>query len=610
MLSNKTLVLLAALLVALCAALRFSDRLAPGGEAAPEAALLPGTDGRARAARIETPALSVSLRRSGARWIFAPPATGRADSRRVDLALDAALRAVALDRITERQRAGRGLGPEAFGLAEPRARLEMEGDGWRAALAVGGDTPDGAGVYVAVDGRSDIAVVDRAVLDLLPASADDLRDRTAFSEPGLEIDGLEIRRTGTNAAPVVRLERGAGGLWRVRAPYECPAHATHVPLLVSVLAGATVERFVHTPGTDAAPAASATAAIAHGLGPEEIRAGLSVWLRGEETPSEYAFGGPDPADGRRVLAASLSDGTVFTLDSTVYDAVSMPLDELRERRPFPFAPGEILSVSVRSGEGPFALVRPDAAAPWALAEPSRQPVAQEEAVRFVEALLALRDVAAEAAGPETAAPTGAVARLELGLAPPAEGPLKAVLSRRPAADGAAPPDLLVAFPERGIVHVVSGLAAPPGVFGAAAFAGLRAPAVLRLDPAAVVALSRRTPEGAAQSARRAADGTWLPEDPAAVPDAAALDAALGALEALDAAETVALFTSDSAAYGLLPPRLEITATTRDETRPVVILQLGARRPDGSAILRVKGEDAVFAVSAETAAALSAPFFRR
>ena len=41
----------------------------------------------------------------------------------------------------------------------------------------------------------------------------------------------------------------------------------------------------------------------------------------------------------------------------------------------------------------------------------------------------------------------------------------------------------------------------------------------------------------------------------------------------------------------------------------MILQLGAARPDGSVYLRVKGEDPVFAVSAETAAALSAPLAR-
>ena len=42
---------------------------------------------------------------------------------------------------------------------------------------------------------------------------------------------------------------------------------------------------------------------------------------------------------------------------------------------------------------------------------------------------------------------------------------------------------------------------------------------------------------------------------------------------------------------------------------MAILQLGAARPDGSAYLRVKGEDPVFVVSAETAAALSAPLAR-
>ena len=73
-----------------------------------------------------------------------------------------------------------------------------------------------------------------------------------------------------------------------------------------------------------------------------------------------------------------------------------------------------------------------------------------------------------------------------------------------------------------------------------------------------------------------------------------------------AAAVAALFASDSAPYGLLPPRAERAVRTTLPDRPVVILQLGAELPDGGAYLRVKGADEIFEIDPEAAALLAAP----
>ena len=608
MLSNKTIAVLAAVLIALLAALRHAGPLLGGGAEAdaPGTTLLPASAEHPTAVRFETRDLSVALRRTAARWVFAPPAAGRADPNRVALALDAALLATVRDRVTPRQREARGLGLAAFGLETPRARIELEGEGWSAGVSVGDDTPDGTGVYAAVDGRGDVAVVDRALLDLIPASLDDLRDRTVFAEPGREIESLEIRRPG---AQPLRLESGPDGVWRIAAPYVCAADGANAATLAGALAGATVGRFVRVPGTNDPPAEAEAAFAAHGLGPEDASLSLLVGVRGETAPTAFTFGGADPSDARAVVAGIPSEGTIFTVDRSVLDALLLPASVLRDRRPFPFAPREILSVSFRSEEIPFDFARDDALSPWAIVAPSAQPAAQEAVDAFLDRLLALRDADAEPLPPAEAAPLDAV-RVDLASAPPSSRGLSAVLSRRPAAEEGAPPDLLVSIPARGIRHVVPGADLPPEALSAAAFAALRDPAVLHLGSGALLSLSRRDAAGAEQTVRRdAADGAWFCDAAGAEPDAAAADAAAAAVSDLVAAETVALFTSDSAAYGLLPPRLELTVATRDEARPVVILQLGAARPDGSSFLRVKGEDPVFAVSAETAAALAAPLAR-
>ena len=607
MLSNKTLVVLAAVLIALLAALRHAGPLLRGGAEgdAPETTLLPASAERPSAARFEKGGVPVALRRTATRWVFAPPAAGRADPIRVDLALDAALLAPVRDRVTARQREARGLGPDAFGLDAPRARVELEWPDRKAGVSVGNDTPDGTGVYALVDGRSDVAVVDRALFDLVPASPDDLRDRAVFVEPGREIVSLEIRRPG---AAALRLEEGPDGLWRFAAPYACAADAANAAALLRALSGAAAERFLRVPGTNDPPAEAEAAFAANGLGPEDASLSLLVGVRGEPAPTAFVFGGSDPADPHAVVAGIPSEGTVFAVDREVLDALQMPDSVLRDRRPFPFAPREVLSVSFRTGDGPFVFSRADPLSPWEIAAPSRQPASQEAADAFLDRLLALQDEGAEAVPAAEGEPLDSV-RLDLAPAAPAE-PVSAVLSRRPAAEEGAPPDLLVSIPARGIRHVVPGAELPPEALSATAFAALRDPSVLRFEPGSLVSLSRRDASGAEQTVRRdATDGAWFCDAAGASPDAAAADAAAAAAADLVAAETVALSTPDSAAWGLLPPKLELTVATRDETRPVAILQLGASRPDGSVYLRVKGEDPVFAISAETAAALSAPLAR-
>jgi hypothetical protein len=614
MLSNKTVVLLAAVLLALLAVLRHAGPLLGTGEGdggSHGAALLSDFASHPSAVRIEANGFSVSLRRAAARWVFAPPDSGRADARRVDLSLDAALHAVPRDRVTPRQREARALGLAAFGLEPPRARIELEGPGWREAVSIGSETPDGTGVYALVDGRGDIDVVDRALFDLLPASPDDFRDRSAFAEPGIEPDELEIRRPGS---PAIRLARSSrSGVWRFVEPYDCPADAANLGTLLDALSGATVERFVRVPGTNDAPSGVSADFVANGLGPDDAVLSLRIRFSGENAPADFTFGGPDPLDERVVFSGSPSEGTVFTVDRSVLDALRMPADLLRERRPFPFAPREILSASFRSGDGPFSFGRSDALSPWTITEPAAQPASQEAAGRFLDALLALRDATAEPIRADDPAAPDSI-RLDLVPAAPA-APVSARLSRRPAApskDGDDPPDLLVDFPERGIRHVVPGAALPPAALSSSAFAALRDPAVLRLDPESVVSLSRRAIDGSESVWRRGADGAWFRDGAAAEDDGAAaklLSDAIATLCALDASETVALFTPDSAAYGLLPPGFELAVATRDETRPVVILQFGSVRPDGSVHLRVKGEDAVFAIPAEAAAALVVPFER-
>jgi len=561
MLSKKTIAFLAALLALLVAANRLADRHLAGRGAVglPPPTLLPGAAAAPFvAAAISNGTAAVrAVRDTSGGWRLASPIAARADAAAVELVLDTVARARVLDRITARQRDARGLSPAAFGFEPARASVALEAPGGAQTLVeFGADTPGGDGVFARVNGSPDFFAVERAAFDILPASADDLRDRIVFVPPGRAVAAITVR---ARAREDVRLEAGAGGAWRLAAPYSCAAAPSAMEPLLRSLSMFVAERFV--PDREAVDA---------GLSPDEMPLALSLRVEGEPRDRDFYFGKPDPASPTFVYVSSLVDGACFTVDRTVLDALSMPLDVLREHRILPYGREDLESLSFEGAGGVFELAREAGpGSPWTIRRPSPQPADQIAVAAFLDNLLALRDIGAE---PAPAAVPAALAAVRLSLVPFAPLPREAFdLRVEPAPDGTAT-NLVVSSPARSLRQFADAARAPAAAFDPAALAALRSRTILAL------------PDGAA---------------PGADPALAAL------LTNLQARAVAALAPADSAAYGLLPPRAELSVNTTLPDRPVVILQLGAALPDGGAYLRVKGADAVFEVGPEQAAALAA-----
>ena len=560
MLSKKTIAFLVALLALLLAANRLADRHLAGRGAVglPPPTLLPrAAAAPASAVAISNGAASVRLMREAAGGWSLPDAGGaRADVAAVELVLDTVARARVLDRVTARQRAARGLDPDDFGFEPARASVALEMPGGAPVLVeFGADTPGGDGVFARVNGSPDFFAVERVALDVLPSSPDDLRDRIVFVPPGRSVASIVVR---DRIRGEVRLEAGAGGAWLLSAPYACAAAPSAVEPILRSLSMSVAERFV-----------PAREAVDAGLSTEETPVSLALRVAGEPRDRDFYFGKTDPAAPTFVYVSSLADGACFTVDRTVLDALTMPLDVLREHRILPYGREDLESLSFEGAEV-FELAReagPGSA--WAIRRPSPQPADPIAVAAFLDNLLALRDVGAEAA---PTSPPPALASVRLTLVPFAPLPREAFdLRVEPAADGAGT-NLVVSSPARSLRQFADAARAPAAAFDPVALAALRSRTILAL------------PAGAA---------------PGADPALAAL------LTNLQARAVAALAPSDSAAFGLLPPRAELAVNTTLPDRPVVILQLGAALPDGGAYLRVKGADAVFEIGPEEAAALAA-----
>lgn len=559
MLTKKTVVFLAALLALLLVVNRYAARMLDGGGAAgvQPATLLPGAG-----TAVPWSAFSVSNatcavraeRSSDGRWNLVGADAAPAASAVVSLVLDTVANARVLDRVTARQRASRELSAADFGFGPPRASVRLERTGAAPVLVeFGGETPGGDAVFVRVDGSADYYAVDRAALDALPASADELRDRILFVPPGREIVSLSIRDRERGE---IRLEAGAGGRWSLVAPFECPASPAAVEPLLRSLESCVAERFVPARET-----------LDAGLSPDETRLVLSLRTTGEPADRTFAFGKADPAAPSFVYVAALGSPGCFTVDRTVLDALLMPLDVLREHRILPYGREDLRSLSFESAAGAFELARADGErdGAWTIRRPTRQPADPIATAAFLDTLLAMRDIAAEADPPEAPPPALSTVSLVLDPFPPLER-REFTLALEPAPDGAAT-NLVVSSPGRALRQFADAARAPAAAFSFSALSSLRNKTILALPADAAPGLD---------------------------PELAAL------LADFRARAVVALFASDSAAFGLLPPRAEKTVRTTLPDRPVVILQVGAALPDGGAYLRVKGSDEVFEIDPEAA----------
>ena len=554
MLSKKSVVFLAALLAILLVANRYAARMLDGrgavGLPPPTLLAAPGAAASWSAFAVSNASFSVRAERApDGRWNLVGADAAPADAAVVSLVLETVARARVLDRVTARQRAARSLAPADFGFEPPRAAVRLERPGAATTLVeFGGETPGGEGVFARVDGSEDYYAVERAALDALPVSADDLRDRILFVPPGHAIASLSVRDRERGE---IRLEAGAGGRWSLTAPFECPASPAAVEPLLRSLESCVAERFV-----------PAREALDAGLSPDETRLGLSLRVAGEPADRTFAFGKADPAAPAFVYVAVLGSPGCFTVDRTVADALRMPLDVLREHRILPYGPEDLRSLSFESAAGVFELAREDDApgGAWTIRRPTRQPADAAATAAFLDALLSMRDVAAEAEPAEAPPPALSTVRLVLDPFPPL-GKREFSLALEPSPDGAGT-NLVVSSPGRALRRFAPAADAPAAAFSSAALASLRDKTVLTL------------PAGAA---------------PGLDPELAAL------LSDFRARAVAALFAPDSAVYGLLPPRAEKTIRTTLPDRPVIILQVGAALPDGGAYLRVKGADEVFEI---------------
>ena len=522
---------------------------------------------------IETDGQAIECRHDGRRWRLVRPIAARADPLAIARLLGALQELPRGDVLLPPKRAGNPYAP--YGLDAPRAAIALLSGTATNRILIGRRTPLGDGVYVRQSEQAGLVRLDPALLGLLPAGAEALRDRALLAGAPADIDRLDVRGPGG----YLQLARAEHNGWRLYQPFAARADSASVAALVEKLLACSVVQFVQDGVGDLAP---------YGL---DSQSAVSAVLNTDagDGSQVLVLGDPLPNDPALVYARLQAENSIYAVPREVRQALLVAPDELRDRRLPGLDPDELRGLRVEAGETALEFRQDDGA--WRIVAPLRAP-AEAEAVR--DLLRSWADVRLGAfENAATSAPPPEWTR-EIRLTPRRDRAPDVVLRVAPVPDN--PDACRVAVEGEASVAV----AAPARLLDFPLDPRpYRARDVLELAPADVDRIRIAAGEATVQIDRDPSTGQWVPAAPW-------LDGLLAALAPLRA-ESILPAAAELPPAAFDPPHLVLSVRLRGASGIAATLTVGAETaPDGPRLPTLRGRDFVFTLPAWTVAALTPP----
>lgn len=523
---------------------------------------------------IETGELAIECRLAGQQWQLVRPIAARADPIAIERLLDALQELPRGDIILPPRRGDDAYAP--YGFDAPRASLSIIEGASTNRILIGRRTPLGDGVYVRQSDHAGLARLDPSLLDLLPASADGLRDRALLSGTSASIDRLEIRG---GPAGYVQLARNGHGAWRMFQPLSARADSATLSALIDQLLACTVVQFVQDAASDLSP---------YGL---DSRSAVTAVLNTDtgESSQMLSLGDPLPNDPTLVYARLQGENSIYAVPQDVRKALLVSPDDLRDRRIPAFDPDTLRSVRVEEAESALEFIRGEDDV-WQIVAPVWADGDGDAILALLrswgDVRLSAFDPATNAApswtrtiriaGPDTNAPP-----IVLRLAPnPPEGATARLLVDGDSVGAIAAPALLLDFP------------LDPLPF--------RSRNVLAIPADDVAALRLATPGQTLAFDRDPVAGQWIPAAPW-------IDSLLATLSALRAEALVSENGVAQPGAGFDAPHLVLTVQLRGQSGLATTLIVGGETsPGGPRYAFVRGRNLVFTLSPWDLATLLPP----
>ena len=225
----------------------------------------------------------------------------------------------------------------AFGLERPDVLTIRTRDGM-SILRLGSRTALGSQLYFQQVGQDGVFTADAGLLEALPASPEDWRDRRLFDADSLPFDRLEVR--GETEFEAALTTHGAWGLIR---PLVARANEDQIRRLLTDAADSRVLAFVSD--------TLSVSADDYGLSKPSAQ---MVLKRGTNEVLRLQFGrAPTNAPGEIYVRRS-DFGNIVRITNSILDALKRPLAAYRDRRLMPSIAG-LDRLEVRAGSEPFTL---------------------------------------------------------------------------------------------------------------------------------------------------------------------------------------------------------------------------------------------------------------
>ena len=304
--------------------------------------------------------LSIECRLRNGQWSLVHPIAARADPVAIERLLGALQELPRGDIILPPRRT---LDPYApYGLNDPRATLSIIEGSATNRILIGRRTPLGDGVYVRQSDHPGLARINTSLLDLLPASADALRDRSLLSGTPAAIERLDIR----GPAGYIQLARDPQGVWRIFQPFASRIDSASITALVETLLSCSVIHFVQDAVSDLAP---------YGLDSQSAVTAVLNTDSGDGSQM-LSLGDPLPNDPTLVYARLQAENSIYAVPLAVRQALLVRPDDLRDRHLPGIDPEAIQGVRIEEAENVLEVSR-DENDVWQLIAPIRAPADPE-----------------------------------------------------------------------------------------------------------------------------------------------------------------------------------------------------------------------------------------
>jgi hypothetical protein len=299
--------------------------------------------------------VSIECERRLEGWFLTAPLQVRANAARIEQILTTIESLPQIETITAAQRKARNLTLESYRLSAPRTRLALEVDGRRLELLIGTESPAGDALYVRLSGADKIIATTTNLINVLPQSVEEMRERRILYRDAMQVVRLEIHRPESFVQLAYK-----DGQWMIQQPFTAEADNAKVESVLRGLAGLTVIDFVADGKADP---------VAYRLGVDDAAAQAALWWPGDENGWRIFFGKSTQEGGAKIYARRGDIDSIYTVGKDILDILAVRPSGLRERRIFTMKPEHILSYAIQQGDTRTLIERSAATSEWEIIEP-------------------------------------------------------------------------------------------------------------------------------------------------------------------------------------------------------------------------------------------------